>query len=109
MRALAGRRADAGRRVRTGRKLAAAPLPFTTLGVVNHDIGRRDGRRAMLKTLRARSWIVVVVVRMLAAALVRNALRAFSGRSQGVGVVMAWESGRIGRREALRGSWAVRM
>lgn len=75
-------------------------MPFTTLGVVNHDIGRRDGRRAMLDRGRG-------IVRKLAAAPVRNALRAFSGRSQGVGVVMARESGRNGPVDALRGAQGV--
>lgn len=96
-------------------ELAAAPTArsrqgvaaITTLGVVNHDIGRRDGRRATQGATRARCRIVGMDHAELAAAPVRNALRAFSGRSQGVGVVMAWESGRIGRREALRGAQGV--
>lgn len=79
--------------------------------------------------LRALSGAGCWIVRTLAASI-GNALRALSGRSQGVGVVLAGESvvrgrhgrsghsqgvvvvlagesGRIGRREALRGAQGV--
>ena len=47
------------------------------------------------------------IVRKLAAASLRNALRAFSGRSQGVDVVLAWESGVNVPVDALRGAQGV--
>ena len=100
-------------------ELAAAPI--TTPNVVIHDAQCRDGGRTTASSRqggdrgrRTRSGALRASMRdrgqvhaELAAAPVRNALRAFSGRSQGVGVMLAWESGGIGRREALRGAQGV--